>query len=125
MGALDFAYDLTELGRYHRDYQALMAHWRAVLPASHFLEVDYEAVVEDIEAEARRMLDFLGLPWDPACLDFIAPSARVNRERQSSSSTHLPLLARPMAQTRGASRAPVAGAGDRGDERRRRAPLPA
>ena len=47
-----------------------MAHWRAVLPASHFLEVDYEAVVEDVEAQARRMLDFLGLPWDDAVLRF-------------------------------------------------------
>ncbi len=87
VGALDFAYDLTELGRYHRDYQALMAHWRAVLPASHFLEVDYEAVVEDIEAEARRMLDFLGLPWDPACLEFHRTerpvlTASVNQVRQ-------------------------------------------
>ncbi len=65
-----FAYDLTELGRFHRSYQALMAHWRKVLPASRFLEVDYEAVVEDIEREARRMLNFLGLPWNDAVLRF-------------------------------------------------------
>jgi len=67
---LAFAYDMTELGRYCCDYLTLMAHWRVVLPATHFLEVDYEAVVDDLEREARRMLDFLGLPWDPACLDF-------------------------------------------------------
>ena len=42
-----------------------MAHWRASLPATHFLEVDYEAVVDDLEAQARRMIAFLGLPWDP------------------------------------------------------------
>ncbi len=65
-----FSYDLVELGRFHRDYQTLMAHWRAVLPASHFMEVEYEAMVDDLETEARRMLDFLGLAWDPACLDF-------------------------------------------------------
>jgi tetratricopeptide (TPR) repeat protein len=68
--ALNFTYDQTDLGRFYRDYQTLTAHWRAVLPSSHFLEVDYEAVVEDIESEARRMLAFLELPWDPACLEF-------------------------------------------------------
>jgi tetratricopeptide (TPR) repeat protein len=65
-----FSYNQTELGRFHCAYQGLMAHWRAVLPASHFLEVDYEAVVEDVGAQARRMLDFLGLPWDAAVLRF-------------------------------------------------------
>jgi tetratricopeptide (TPR) repeat protein len=65
-----FAYDMTELGRFHRDYQFLMAHWRSVLPASHFLEVDYERIVEDLEGEARRMIDFLNLPWDDSCLKF-------------------------------------------------------
>ena len=83
----NFSYDLTELGRYHRDYQTLMAHWRAVLPPSHFLEVDYEAVVDDVEAEARRMLEFLELPWDPACLEFYrverpVRTASVNQVRQ-------------------------------------------
>jgi hypothetical protein len=69
-GAQTFAYDQTELGRFHRSYQRLMAHWRATLPASHFLEVDYEAVVDDLEGQARRMIAFLGLPWDEACLRF-------------------------------------------------------
>jgi tetratricopeptide (TPR) repeat protein len=85
--ALNFTYDLTELGRYCRDYQKMMDHWRAVLPASHFLEVDYEAVVDDIEAEARRMLEFLELPWNPACLEFYrverpVRTASVNQVRQ-------------------------------------------
>ena len=48
-GEQAFTYDQRELGQYHRSYQALMAHWRATLPASHFLEVDYEAMVEDVE----------------------------------------------------------------------------
>ena len=47
-----------------------MAHWRATLPASHFLEVDYEAVVEEVEGQARRMLEFLELPWDERVLKF-------------------------------------------------------
>jgi len=63
-------YDLGELGRYYRAYQVLMEHWRAVLPASIFLEVDYEALVDDPEAQTRRILDHCGLDWDPACLDF-------------------------------------------------------
>jgi tetratricopeptide (TPR) repeat protein len=69
-GEQAFAYDQNELGRFHRAYQALMAHWRSILPASHFLEVDYEAVVDDVEREARRMLDFLALPWDEEVLRF-------------------------------------------------------
>jgi len=86
-GEQAFSYDQTEVGRFHRDYQALTAHWRAVLPASHFLEVDYESVVADLETEARRMLEFLGLPWDPACLSFhrterVVLTASVNQVRQ-------------------------------------------
>jgi tetratricopeptide (TPR) repeat protein len=69
-GEQAFAYDQTELGRFHRAYQGLTAHWRKTLPASHFLEVDYEAVVDDLEAQARRMLNFLSLPWDANVLKF-------------------------------------------------------
>jgi tetratricopeptide (TPR) repeat protein len=86
-GEQAFAYDQTELGRFHRAYQALMAHWRAILPTSHFLEVDYEAVVHDVEREARRMLDYLGLPWDDTVLRFQETerpvrTASVNQVRQ-------------------------------------------
>ena len=86
-GEQSFTYDMAELGRFHRDYQALMAHWRDVVPASHLLEVDYEDVIGDIETQARRMLDFLGLPWDPACLAFHETkrpvrTASVNQVRQ-------------------------------------------
>jgi tetratricopeptide (TPR) repeat protein len=70
VGEQAFTYDQRELGRHHLAYQALMAHWRAVMPPSHFLEIDYEAVVEDIEGQTRRMLDLLDLPWDEACLRF-------------------------------------------------------
>jgi hypothetical protein len=65
-----FAYDLVELGRFHRAYQGLMDRWRLVLPPSRFIEVDYEAVVADMEGEVRRLIAFLDLPWDDACLDF-------------------------------------------------------
>jgi glutamyl/glutaminyl-tRNA synthetase len=47
-----------------------MSHWRKVLPADRFIDIDYEAVVENLEGEARRLLEWLGLPWDEACLRF-------------------------------------------------------
>ncbi len=65
-----YCYDLGELGRFHKAYDALMAHWRAVLPQQTLLEVRYEDLVEAPEAEVRRMLAHLGLEWDEACLDF-------------------------------------------------------
>jgi len=64
-----FSYDLEEIGRYYRDYVALMAHWDAVLPGR-VLRVDYEAVVTDTENQVRRVLDHCGLAFEPACLEF-------------------------------------------------------
>lgn len=63
-------YDLAELGRHYTRYARLMAHWRAVLPADSFIEVQYEDVVADMPRQARRLIEFVGLPWDEACLDF-------------------------------------------------------
>jgi hypothetical protein len=65
-----FAYDMTELGHYWKAYDALMDHWRTVLPADRFIEVEYELLVADFEPQVRRLLDQLALPWDPACLGF-------------------------------------------------------
>jgi hypothetical protein len=64
-----YAQDLTTLGAYYREYAALMDHWRHVLPMP-ILEVEYEALVTDLEAQSRRLIDFIGLEWDRACLDF-------------------------------------------------------
>jgi len=72
-----FTYDLAELGRYHRAYQQLMAYWRTVLPVNIFLDVEYEALVEDHEAQARRIVAHCGLDWDPACLEFYRTSRPV------------------------------------------------
>lgn len=69
---VSFSYDLAELGRYYAAYERLMTRWRALLPADRFLEIDYEAVVADLETEARRLVAFCGLPWDDACLAFQA-----------------------------------------------------
>lgn len=64
-----FSYSLQDMGRYYIAYHRLMDHWRRHLPGG-FLDVDYEALVEDPERQIRRMLDFIGLDWDPACLEF-------------------------------------------------------
>jgi tetratricopeptide (TPR) repeat protein len=63
-------YDLAELGRYHRRYEQLMAHWRRVLPPDRMLEVRYEDVVADLDGQARRIIAYCGLPWDDRCLAF-------------------------------------------------------
>ena len=86
-GRQDFAYDLGELGRYYRAYAALMDHWRGLLPSDRLLEVAYEDLVDDLPAQARRLIGFLGLDWDDACLDFHRTSravrtASVNQVRQ-------------------------------------------
>jgi tetratricopeptide (TPR) repeat protein len=66
----EFAYSRREIVDYYRQYRRLMAHWRSVLPADRFLEIDYEALVADQESVTRTMLDFCGLDWNGACLDF-------------------------------------------------------
>jgi tetratricopeptide (TPR) repeat protein len=70
-------YDLAELGRHHVRYQRLMAHWGRVLPAGRILDVRYEDVVADLEAQARRILAHCGLDWDPRCLAFHATARPV------------------------------------------------
>jgi hypothetical protein len=65
-----FSYDLAELGQFHRAYEALMTHWRAMLPPDRLIDVHYEAVVDDLPRQARRLTDWLALPWDENCLRF-------------------------------------------------------
>jgi tetratricopeptide (TPR) repeat protein len=69
-GEQPYTYDLGELGRYYRAYATLMAHWQTVLPPGVMLDVRYEDVVDDLEAQARRILAHCGLRWDAACLSF-------------------------------------------------------
>jgi tetratricopeptide (TPR) repeat protein len=69
-GGIQYSYDLGELGRYYRHYEALMAHWRKVLPAGVMLEVQYEEVVDDLETQARRIVAHCSLDWDERCLAF-------------------------------------------------------
>jgi len=63
-----FAANKANLAFYYQHYARLTEHWRAVLPADRFLEVDYENLVADREAETRRLIAFAGLDWNDACL---------------------------------------------------------
>ena len=65
-----YSNDLADLAHYYGEYLRAMRHWSAVLPDHVLLEVPYEALVADPEPWTRRLLDFLGLPWDARCLDF-------------------------------------------------------
>ena len=65
----EFTQDLRHLGAYYRDYERLMGHWKTVVNFP-MIEVRYEDVVADTEGQARRLLEFLDLPWDERCLRF-------------------------------------------------------
>jgi tetratricopeptide (TPR) repeat protein len=65
----EFTYSLEDIGRYYRTYLELMAHWDSVLPGR-VLRVEHEEVVENLEANVRRILDFCGLEFEPQCVEF-------------------------------------------------------
>lgn len=69
-GNLPFTYELSELGRFYRAYERVMAYWRKVLPPECLLEIRYEALITNLEGEAKRLAAFCGVTWDPAALDF-------------------------------------------------------
>jgi tetratricopeptide (TPR) repeat protein len=72
-----FTYSIEDIARYYRMYVELMAHWDAVLPGK-VLRVQHETVVEDLEGTVRRILDFCGLNFEPACLEFHKTSRTVH-----------------------------------------------
>ena len=65
----EFSYGLRRIGNYYREYVSLMDHWDAVLPGE-VLRVQYEDVVEDLETQVRRILDFCELDFEPDCVAF-------------------------------------------------------
>jgi tetratricopeptide (TPR) repeat protein len=65
-----YANDLGDLAHFYREYLQTMDHWRRLLPEGTLIEVDYEALVSDQEQWSRRMVEHIGLPWDPRCLQF-------------------------------------------------------
>jgi len=72
----EFSYDLREVGDYYGLYRDLMDHWDQVLPGK-VLHVQYESVVTDLESNVRRTLEFCGLEFEPACLEFHRSARRV------------------------------------------------
>jgi len=78
LGDLNFSYDLGELGRYYRGYHSLMQHWRSVLPRESFIEIDYETLVLNPREQTSRLLEFLGLPWNEACLRFFENDRQIS-----------------------------------------------
>ena len=64
-----FSYDLFELGEFYLEYFQMMDHWDVALPSS-VLRVEYEEVVEDLETQVRRILDYCGLPFEESCINF-------------------------------------------------------
>ena len=73
----NYTYDLLDTGRYYIEFDSLVRHWRETLPATRYREVRYEDVVEHTEREARALVEFCGLDWNPACLAFHENAAPV------------------------------------------------
>ena len=65
----EFTYGLAEAGSYYKSYVQLMDHWDAVLP-NKILRVNNEDIIDDLEGQVSRMLDFLGLPFEESCITF-------------------------------------------------------
>lgn len=73
----DYSFDLEVLGHFYNDYRRLMEHWEQLYPGR-ILTVRYEDVVENQEAETRRLLDFMGLEFEQACIDFHETKRKVS-----------------------------------------------
>lgn len=61
---------LAMMGKYYRQYHELMLYWKSILPEGVILDVRYEDMVSDLEGESKRLMRYIGMPWDAACLDF-------------------------------------------------------
>lgn len=95
--AYPHSYDQREMARHHVRYRHLMDHWRELLPGR-FIDVVYEDVVADIERQARRLIDYLELPWQDACLEFHRAAAPV--ATASAVQVREPVHARSVARWR-------------------------
>ena len=86
----EFTYSLSDIARYYRTYLDLMRHWDEVLPGR-ILRVEHEAVVDDLEGNVRRLLDFCELEFEPGCLDFYKTvPQRAHREFGAGAAADLP-----------------------------------
>lgn len=94
---LSFSFSLEDIAAEYRDYAALMAHWETVFPGR-IHHLDYEALIGDQERESRRLLDFLGLEWEEACLSF--QRARTSVATASAWQVRQPLYSRSVERWR-------------------------
>lgn len=111
-GDVSFAYNQTELGRYFRNYERIMQHWRTIAPGR-IIDVSYTRLITEFETEARAMVAATGLPWSDDALDFhkterINKTASAHQVRQplfmkglNASAPYEPYLAPLMAALRG------------------------
>lgn len=65
-----YANDLENLVHFYGEYARMMRHWRSTFSDGVMMDLHYEGLIDDQEVWSRRMLEFIGLPWDPHCLDF-------------------------------------------------------
>lgn len=89
---IPYSYDLGELGRFYRQFEQVIEHWSTVLPPHVVRIVDYEELVSDLETRTRSILEFLNLPWDPACLAF-------HRSSQPARTASVVQVRRPLYQS--------------------------
>jgi len=68
-GPLDYPYDLQNIARHYNQYHKIMEHWRGVIQIP-MLEISYEELIQNQESVSRSMIEFIGLPWEEACLRF-------------------------------------------------------
>ena len=93
----EFTYSLEDIGTYYRDYMTLMEHWDKVVPGW-ILRIQHEDVVDDLEGQVRRLLDFCGLPFEESCVEF----HRTERAIRTASSEQVrqPIYRSSLAQWR-------------------------
>ena len=93
----EFAYSIDDLAGYYRGYLELMRHWDTVLPGR-VLHLWYEELVADVEAGVRRLLEYCGLPFEPACLEFYKTARSINTA--SSEQVRQPIFRDGLSQWR-------------------------
>ena len=93
----EFSYSIEDIARYYRTYLDLMRHWDEVLPGQ-VLRVRYEDLVDDLEANVQRILQFCGLEFEPACVEFYTTKRNVSTA--SSEQVRQPIFREGLLQWR-------------------------
>lgn len=96
-GGQEFSYSIADMAHYYRNYLELMRHWNEALPGW-ILTVHHEDMVEDLEGNVRGILDFCGLRFEPACLEFHKTERNVRTA--SSEQVRLPISSEGIDQWR-------------------------